>query len=232
MEGGGCMNPGLKNVNKTFGRQQVFHQFSISFNPGKISCLLGSSGCGKTTLLNLLSGALKCDAGVVEGMNGKRVAYVFQEPRLLPWRTVSGNLEFVLPSGWTADQKDATIRHQLERVNLENFSDFYPGKLSGGMKQRVSLARAFAFPSDIILMDEPFRGLDPILKKGLMEMALDLWNEEKRTVIFVTHDLDEAKFLGEEIFILGQSPVKIVKHFDKDDLKRNPAALEEWYRNL
>jgi NitT/TauT family transport system ATP-binding protein len=205
------MNLKLEHISKRFGSLEVFRDFSLELPEGKITCILGPSGCGKTTLLHLLSGHHQPDAGKISGVDSRHLAYVFQEPRLLPWKTVRGNLEFILSDQEEAGSMSEIVDHTLDVVGLRDFQFHYPAELSGGMKQRVALARAFAYPADLVLMDEPFRGLDMKMKHTLVETFRLLWQEKKRTVIFVTHDLDEAFDLGEELILFSQAPVELVK---------------------
>ncbi len=149
------------------------------------------------------------DSGIFDGFNGKVLSYIFQEPRLLPWKTVRENIEFVLGDDVNADERKALVDQFIKLVELDNFANYYPAKLSGGMRQRVSIARAFAYKSDIILMDEPLKGLDIKLKLNLIKTFAKIWKADKRTVIFVTHDVDEALLLGNEIIVLSQAPVQI-----------------------
>jgi NitT/TauT family transport system ATP-binding protein len=153
---------------------------------------------------------LEPDSGTVKGIDQKKISYVFQEPRLLPWKTVRKNIEFVLTEKYPEEQARNIAQKYIKLVHLENFTDYYPAQLSGGMKQRVSLARAFSYPSELILMDEPFKGLDHKLKFNLMSEFRDLWEHDQRTVIMVSHDVDEAIDLGDTIFIFSEPPVKII----------------------
>jgi NitT/TauT family transport system ATP-binding protein len=205
------MNLRLEHISKRFGTLEVFRDFSLELTEGRITCILGPSGCGKTSLLHLLSGHLQPDSGNISGVDSRHIAFVFQEPRLLPWKTVRGNLEFILSSQEETGRMNEIVDHTLDVVGLHEFQFHYPAELSGGMKQRVALARAFAYPADLVLMDEPFRGLDIRMKHTLVETFRLLWQEKKRTVLFVTHDLDEAFDLGEELILFSQAPVQIVK---------------------
>jgi len=211
----------LKNIYKAYGSLNIFVDFSISFRKNQINCILGPSGCGKTTLLNIIAGLISPDSGTIEGFNRDRISYVFQEPRLLPWKTVSENIEFTLKDKVPGEAIHELIQKYIRLMELDGYSNYYPGQLSGGMKQRVSLARAFSFPSDIILMDEPFKGLDYKLKQSLQNSFTDLWEQDKRTVIYVTHDIDEAIELGQEIYLFSRHPVKILKTFKKNDFVAN-----------
>lgn len=211
----------LKNLNKSFPDLELFRDFSISFTRGKINCLLGPSGCGKTTILNIISGSVEADSLSANDLRTHSFSYVFQEPRLLPWKTVKGNLFFTLKGQIPEKELDSAAMEYLQLVELEKFSHYYPSALSGGMKQRLSLARAFSFPSDIILMDEPFKALDIKLKTNLMDRFRNLWEKDKRTVIFVTHEVDEALLLGQKITVLSGPPVRIIRQFDNTEKKEN-----------
>ncbi|HRT48322.1 MAG TPA: ATP-binding cassette domain-containing protein, partial [Bacteroidales bacterium] len=197
----------VKGLHKRYGEVEIFRDFSISFTEGMITCILGPSGCGKTTLLNILGKIIPPDGGTLAGFDGKIVSYIFQEPRLLPWKSVRGNIEFVLDRNLLPEERKKITDRFISLVELEDFADYYPAKLSGGMRQRVSIARAFAYPSDIILMDEPLKGLDIKLKLNLIQTFSRIWQEDRRTVIFVTHDVDEALLLGNEIVVFSRAPV-------------------------
>ncbi|MGM0530912.1 MAG: ABC transporter ATP-binding protein [Bacteroidota bacterium] len=210
----------LKNISKSFKDVEVYRNFSLNLPENKISCILGPSGCGKTSLLNMIGGIMCQDSGTIAGVEDKVLSFIFQEPRLLPWKTVEANLEFVL-KGVSLEDKESIIHRNLQIVGLQDFARFYPNQLSGGMKQRVAIARAFCYPTNIILMDEPLKTLDPKLKWNLMKTFLRLWREDRRTVIFVTHDVDEALVLGEEIYVFSRPPVRVKKRFV------NPLTAEE-----
>jgi NitT/TauT family transport system ATP-binding protein len=215
----------LENMNKSFGDLIVFDSFNISFSQGKINCILGPSGCGKTTLLNIISGTTLPDNFPSNDFRGRKISYVFQEPRLLPWRTALENLVFALKDTLPKQQLYPHALEYLKLVELEKFQDYYPSKLSGGMKQRLSLARAFSFPSEIILMDEPFKALDLKLKSNLMRRFRNLWEKDRRTVIYVTHDVDEAIQLGSSIQVLEGPPVNIIRKYrmeeeNKEDVRK------------
>ncbi len=200
----------LKNISKTYGPVALYRDFSLAFDEGKITCILGPSGCGKTTLLNLIGGLVAPDSGTLDGFSGKRISYIFQDPRLLPWKTARENIDFVLPHDLPPTERMHLVNHFIELVELENFAGYYPAKLSGGMRQRVAIARAFAFPSDIILMDEPLKGLDVKLKLNLIRTFSRIWENDRRTVIFVTHDVEESLLLSNEIIVMSRAPVRIL----------------------
>lgn len=199
----------LRDIYKTFGDSVIYSDFNIEFREGVTTCILGPSGCGKTTLLNIIGGLLNPDAGTLQGFDNKRFAYIFQEPRLLPWKTVKQNTAFV------ADNDN--IDGFLKLVDLQDYADKYPSQLSGGMSQRVSIARALAVEPDIILMDEPFSSLDCILKKNIIDKFKNILETERKTVIYVTHDIDEAITMSDDIYVLSKSPVKIM--FEEKDIK-------------
>ena len=195
------------------GEPAIFKDFNIKIPASKVSVILGPSGCGKSTLLNIIHGILIPDSGVIEKDKNDAISYLFQEPRLLPWKTVSQNIELILKNHYEHRQRQKITRHYLEIIGLNDFGDYYPSELSGGMRQRVAIARAFAYPAEIILMDEPFQALDPGLKLNLTRFFSLLWIEDNRTSLFVTHDITEAVFLGDEIFVLSsKKPSTIVDH--------------------
>lgn len=193
----------VEHLNKSFGNLEVFKDFSMTFQEGEITCLLGPSGCGKSTLLNILGGIITPDSGSLIGFEGRRFSYIFQEPRLLPWKTVSQNIEFVVERSFSKEERTKKVSELLNRVELSEFADYYPYMLSGGMRQRVSIARSFAVPSDIILMDEPLNGLDSKLKTSMIEWFKQILQADPRTVIYVTHDEEEASLLGGEMKIIS-----------------------------
>ncbi len=166
--------------------------------------LVGPSGCGKSTLLNIVSGVDTPSTGTVAvTQDGKkaRLGYVFQDPRLLPWRTVMQNMLYV--SDLPEEEARANAMRYLEMVGLEDAGEMFPGQLSGGMQQRVGIARAFSVSPDLLLMDEPFSHLDAITARSLREQLQAIWNETKKTVLFVTHDVMEAVQLSNRIITLA-----------------------------
>lgn len=184
----------LRNVTKCYGAQTVYEDFSLSLEEGKITCLLGASGCGKTTLLNMLAGLTPFEGEIVPA--GLRCSYIFQQPRLVPNLTVGGNLRLVC-------KDEERIVGMLARVGLSEKRNAYPAELSGGQAQRVSVARAFLHPAKLFLMDEPFSSLDTALKIRLIGLFCELWREQSPTVVFVTHDAEEACMLAHRVLIFG-----------------------------
>lgn len=222
----------IKGLHKKFDDLSLFSDFSIEFQEGTITCILGPSGCGKTTLLNILGDIVKPDSGHLSGFKGKTISYIFQDPRLLPWKTVEENIEFVLTRDMPVEQRHRITEQLIRLMELEDFTGFYPSKLSGGMRQRVSIARAFAYPSEIILMDEPLKGLDIKLKLNLIRIFSRMWQTDKRTVIFVTHDVDEALLMGNDIIVLSRPPAQIILK-QQIDLPFEKRSLEsDYFREL
>lgn len=222
----------IEGLYKDFNEISLYRDFCINFPEGTITCILGPSGCGKTTLLNLIGNIIKPDRGTLIGFDKKIISYIFQDPRLLPWKTVKGNIEFTLSKDLPSEEREQLAKRFIRLVELEGFENYYPAKLSGGMRQRVSIARAFAYPSDIILMDEPLKGLDIKLKLNLIRTFAKIWKADKRTVIFVTHDVDESLLLGSEIFVLTKAPVTIAAHVKADVPIDNRSLDSEYMKRL
>lgn len=204
----------LKNIVKNYGDKKVLGGIDIEIEEGKITAILGESGCGKSTLLNIIAGKIKDYSGEVifEREHKKGISYVFQEDTLIPWKTVYNNLEFVLKGKVEKSQIDERIKKYLKIVNLEGNEKEFPNMLSGGMKRRVGIARAFAFPSNYMFMDEPFEFLDVKIKEEIVEDLIKLQESEKKTIILITHDIDTAITLGEKIVVLGEKP-SVVRAF-------------------
>lgn len=201
----------IRSLSKAFGGLPVFDDLSLAIEERSISIILGPSGCGKSTLLNILTGLLSADGGVVAGLAGRRTSYLFQEPRLLPWKSVEQNLDWVLRDALTDEERRRTVDRFLEMVGMSEFRGYLPRALSGGMRQRVAIARAFAYPAEVLLMDEPFQALDLPLKVSLMGAFERLWQEDRRTVLFVTHDVQEALLLGDAISVLSARPARLIR---------------------
>lgn len=203
----------IRGLEKSFGDLTIYRGFDLHVEEGEVTALLGPSGCGKTTLLEIVAGTLAPDAGRIDGIAGRRCSYVFQDARLLPWMTVSGNIEFVLRDLFDVAECRRRSAYWIELVGLEGFAGYYPSELSGGMRQRVGIARAFAYPSDVLLLDEPFQALDLGLKLGLVGVFEELWRLDRRTTLFVTHDIGEALLLADDLYVLSPAPTAISARF-------------------
>lgn len=202
----------IKNLHKSYDNHKVLNNLSMDFAKNKITVITGPSGCGKTTLLNIISRIEKEDSGEVI-LNNKDISYIFQEDRLIPNLTVYENIAFVLKSKMHKEEMENIIDRYLDMVKLTECKDKLPSKLSGGMKRRVAIARAFAYKSDLLLMDEPFKGLDDKLKSEIIEYFLKIYQKDKRTIILVTHDMKEAELLGDVIYSFSSNQIE--KHVKK-----------------
>ena len=200
----------LENINKEYGEKIVFENLSLSIEENAVTAVLGESGVGKTTLLNILSGAASY-TGKMQN-DSRKVSFVFQEDRLVPFMTVNENLEFVLGKG------DYT--EKLRQVGIEEYKDSYPSSLSGGTARRVALLRAFLYDGDLMLMDEPFSALDLSTKYKVMQLFLKLWEQKRITAIIVTHDIEEAVFLAKRIVVLGEKGVIKGDFINRGDITR------------
>jgi NitT/TauT family transport system ATP-binding protein len=200
-----------------YGELVVHEHVKFAVAANEFVCICGPSGCGKTTLLDMLAGILRPSQGTVL-IDGKpadpkeqSISFVFQEPSTFPWLNVRDNIATGLKiKGASKTDIDAKVRDIVEMVGLTGFESYYPHQISGGMKQRVAIARAFATDADLILMDEPFVSLDQPTRERMQREVLDIWRHRQRTVIFVTHNLEEAIFLGNRILILSAKPSSVV----------------------
>ncbi|MBM7585355.1 ABC-type nitrate/sulfonate/bicarbonate transport system ATPase subunit [Bacillus pakistanensis] len=192
-------------------RQVIFHQFNLQLMDHQVTCFLGSSGIGKTTLLKLIAGLLEPMEGQLP-RSSESLGYVFQEHRLKPNLTVFDNIAWVMKPAIHKER----INQLLKIAGLTHAKNYYPHELSGGMKQRASILRALVNKPDLILMDEPFQALDSQLKKEMLQFIQTLWSECKPTILLVTHDLEEAVFLGHRIIVLGNTPAQIIGDFTRD----------------
>jgi len=189
--------------------QPVLKNIAIDIEPRSFVVITGPSGCGKSTLLNIIAGLDSDFEGDVQlGGAETRMGYIFQSPRLLPWRTVGENIALALPDG---DPRHGRIDEMLRQVGLEGFASQYPERLSLGMQRRAALARGFITEPDILLMDEPFVSLDDPTAQSLRELLIGLWNRRPTTVIFITHDRQEAVMLGTRILRMSGANATIVQ---------------------
>lgn len=232
----------VRGIRMTYGgRVLALKDVNLQFPRGQLTTLLGPSGCGKTTLLKIIAGLIKPDSGEVL-VNGKKVdgpgperAFVFQDFALLPWATVLRNVAFGLElRKMPRVEREAIARKYIAAVGLEGFEDSYPHQLSGGMRQRVGLARALAVNADILMMDEPFSAVDEQTRRKFQEDLLDLLKIERKTVIFVTHSIEEAVYVSDQIVLLSPRPGSVFRIVNPsisrdgtpDDIRRDRNYLD------
>lgn len=217
----------IQNLNLEYDTKQdttlALEDINLKIKQGEFVCLLGPSGCGKSTLLKVIAGYIMPTSGVnlmegqaIEGPDWHR-GVVFQSPTLYPWLSVKDNVAFgPKMRGLSSDEIDEVSTHFLEQVELTGFSDKRTFELSGGMKQRVALARVLANYPKMILMDEPLGALDALTRSKMQSLIRRIWRENKSTVLFITHDVDEALALGTRVLVMSKRPGKILKEFDVD----------------
>ncbi len=220
----------VENLSVGFLRKGVFtsvlDNINFTIQPGEFICLLGPSGCGKSTILNTIAGFIKPSVGNVL-VDYQRIikpgadrGFVFQQYSLLPWKTTFQNVEFGLKvRGVPKDERKELVDYYLNRVGLSKYRHAFPYKMSGGMQQRASIIRALVNSPSVLLMDEPFAALDAQTSHMMQELLLDIWQDLKSTVVFVTHDIEEAVFLSDRIFVMGVNPGHI-KTMVNIDLER------------
>jgi NitT/TauT family transport system ATP-binding protein len=234
----------LHNLSKSFSTPEplrILDGVSLSLERGELVCLLGPSGCGKSTLLRIIAGLIPADSGEARiggtpiTRPGRDRSMVFQQSNLFPWRTALGNVMFGLHMhGVPRTERIEKARHYLELVGLRDFAQYYPSQLSGGMQQRVNLARALAVQPEILLMDEPFAALDAQTRESMQEELLRIWSLHQHTIFFVTHDIEEALFLADRVLIMSSRPGRIVHEvsvpFDRprSESLRSKAPFAEW----
>ena len=215
----------LENVSKRFEHSslETLRDINLKIENGEFLCVIGPSGCGKTTLLNIIAGLDTPTAGAVT-LNGTRISgpgpdriVMFQEAALFPWLNVIDNVKFGLSlAGKPKAEQEETALKYLKMVQLAYYKSYRPHQLSGGMRQRVALARALAMDSGILLMDEPFAALDKQTRNKLREEIQDIWMKTRKTVVFITHSVEEAIFFADRIVMLSANPGKVIKEFTVD----------------
>lgn len=221
----------VKNISKIFNsngkRIQTLQNINTEVEKGSLVVLLGPTGCGKTTLLKIIARLIKPTTGSIE-FNGNKIGVIFQHYNLFPWLNVRKNIEFGLKFKKIGKvEKKKKINELLEIIGLQKFESFYPHELSGGMQQRVAIARTLAINPDLLLMDEPFGALDAHTKGKMQEFVLALQKKTKKTIIFVTHNIEEAIFLADKIYILSEQPGKVIKVIDNPIKNTNPSIKRD-----
>jgi len=203
----------VEGLVKSFGNFEVIHHWNLTVEEGEKVVLLGPSGCGKTTFLRIIAGLEKPTEGKIE-IGFERLGFVFQEPRLIPWKTVRDNLRLI-------EEDEGKIKTILELVKLNGFEDHFPSQISGGMKQRLNLARAMVVDPDFMILDEPFTSLDIKVKMEIMEDLMEIWEKRRFTMLMVTHDVKEAVYMGDRILILSKIPSKILREIRINFIRRD-----------
>ncbi|ABR30737.1 ABC transporter ATP-binding protein [Thermosipho melanesiensis] len=207
----------IKNLNKSFNSLKVLDNINLEIKKGEKISLLGPSGCGKTTFLRIIAELESYDGNIQK--NYQKIAYIFQEPRLIPWKTVFKNLEFV-------ENHPEKINQILSELKLLQFKDFHPNKLSGGMQQRINLARALIVEPELLLLDEPFSSLDIHIKWKLIKDINKQISKKNITSILVTHDIKEAISLSDRILVLSNRPAKIIKEYSTSQINEEQLSNE------
>ncbi len=204
----------VRELCKSYGSRLVLEDLDLAFPEGRITVVLGPSGCGKTSMLNILAGLDVDYTGTVSGFGRGKASYVFQEDRLLPWLNATENVAFVLRQCMETGKARVVAEESLAAVGLSESLAARPGALSGGMRRRVALARAFAYPSEVLLLDEPFSALDLKTRISVMDLFVELRARDGRSAVVVTHDVREAIYLGDRIATLSDKPARVRDSFD------------------
>lgn len=223
----------LNNLSKNYPNKKILNHFDMSFADGSFTCILGPSGCGKSTLLKLIAGLEKPDSGQINNTEGLRTSFVFQDPALIPWLNVKENILIALSAvkTLTKEEKTSKLQEVLSLVKLTGSENTFPHQLSGGMKMRVSIARALINNPQILLMDEPFSALDELVRFELQEELWYLWSQKKMNIFFVTHAISEAVFLGEQILLFKNEKiinlVNSLNHERQCPLRSHPSYQDQ-----
>jgi ABC-type nitrate/sulfonate/bicarbonate transport system ATPase subunit len=220
----------VKDLSKHFtrpdgSRLDVIGGLGFDVEDGEFLSILGPSGCGKSTLLSILAGLESLSGGEIlvnekplaTAQDGIRLGFVFQQPRLLNWRSVRDNIKLPLEQGTLANEAKVSLAQRyLELVNLKGFENYFPLQISGGMQQRAAIARALAIEPEVLLMDEPFSSLDELTARKMRAELIRIWQETKKTIIFVTHDISEAVFLSNRLLVVTERPTRVFETLDID----------------
>ena len=229
----------IKKVNKNFQNNtmemEILKDIDLTIEDGEFLVLLGPSGCGKTTLLRMIAGLDFPSSGTITENDvpvltpSPERGFVFQQYSLFPWRTVLDNVAFGLEvKGIDEEERYEKAKNYIEMVGLSAFIESYPNQLSGGMKQRVAIARALVNEPDSLLMDEPFAALDVLSRHKLQKEIIQIWEQETKTIIFVTHNVDEAVFLADRILVFSERPGRIIETFKIDQERMRDRTSEEY----
>ena len=211
----------VDNISKNFNGLEVLQNISFTIENDEIVAMIGPSGCGKSTLLKIISGLCPQDRGHVH-TDISDIGFVFQDDRILPWRTIYENIQLV-----QEEEKRDHILSLIEEVGLKGFENYYPKQLSGGMLKRCGIARAFYSQGQLLLMDEPFQSLDYCLRHDMMKMLLKVWRNHRQSVLFITHEIDEALTVAHRVLVLSKRPTSIIRTFDlPGDPGRDPSTID------
>ncbi|MBD7913717.1 ABC transporter ATP-binding protein [Clostridium sp. Sa3CUN1] len=189
----------FSNINIFFEEKELYKDFSISFEKNSINFIMGESGVGKTTLIKYIKDQLL--------LKGEKVSVVYQESRLIPWKNVYRNLELVIKNKYKKEDRNKYIEEVLRNMNLNGIESLFPHELSGGMKQRINIARAILFDGDIFIMDEPFKGLDKYNKEKIIYFLKDYFKKKQKTVIIISHDINEVREFADKYILIKDNPV-------------------------
>ena len=211
----------IKNINFKYNDNEIYKNFNIEFKRGKINCIIGKSGCGKTTLLNYISQKY-C-------FENKKIAFVFQNDNLIPWENIYVNLKIIAKQYFDKEKIEKEIDKILKDIGLIEFKNSYPNELGGGMRQRINFARALIGSPDIILMDEPFKSLDIKSKHEMINLVMELRKKSIVTIILVTHSIDEIIKLSDIVYLLGGRPVRILETAEGVKIKN---IVENLYKSI
>ncbi|MDE5756461.1 MAG: ATP-binding cassette domain-containing protein [Clostridia bacterium] len=209
----------IVNLNFAYGDNKIFEDLNLDMPTGGVTCIMGGSGAGKTTLLNCISRQLQYDGNIVYDKEEASFAYVFQQPRLIPSITVEDNIKFVLPSTLDKEQVGQRVGDIIDKLQINECRKSYPKNISGGQAGRVALARALVTDCDILLLDEPFKGLDVKLKKDILNLLIPLI--EQKSVVFVTHDVEEALAIADRVYVFERKENASVTVKGQIDIEQN-----------
>ena len=220
----------IVNLNFAYGDNKIFEDFNLDMPTGGVTCIMGGSGAGKTTLLNCISRQLQYDGNIVYDKEESTFAYVFQQPRLIPSMTVEDNIKFVLPNTVAKEQVGQRVNDIIDKLQINDCRKSYPKNISGGQAGRVALARALVTDCDVLLMDEPFKGLDVKLKKDLINLLIPL--VKNKSVVFVTHDVEEALAIADKVYVFERNADESVTVKGQIDITENQADRDIYGEKL